>query len=74
MVSYSEHLPQGVLSLSTSNEQGEADLGVVQQLPIQGEHVEVDKGGQVVHSLGNTFFTLTVLGTTYPFPNRSCTT
>ena len=50
MVSYSKHLPQSVLSLSTSNEKGEADLGVVQQLPIQGEHVEVDKGGQVVHS------------------------
>ena len=55
MVSYSEHLPQSVLPLSTSNEKGEADLGVVQQLPIQGEHVEVDKGGQVVHSLGKEY-------------------
>ena len=66
MVSYSEHLPQGVLSLSTSNEQGEADLGVVQQLPIQGEHVEVDKGGQVVHSLGKNF-NINCLGNHLPF-------
>ena len=52
MVSDGQHLPQGVLlPLPTGDEQGEGNFWVVQQLPVQGEHVEVDVGGEVVNPL-----------------------
>ena len=54
MVSDAQNLSQGVPPLSAGDEQGESNLWVVQQLPIQGEHVEVDVGGEVVHPFGQT--------------------
>ena len=55
MVSDGQHLSQGVLlPLSTGDEQGEGDFWVVQQPLVQGEHVEVDEGGEVVHPFSQT--------------------
>ncbi len=54
MVSDGQHLPQGVLPLSAGDEQGEGNFWEVQQLPVQGEHVEVDEGSEVVHPFGQT--------------------
>lgn len=51
MVSYGQHFPQGVcLPLTAGDEQAEGNFGVVQQLAVQGEHVEIDVGGEVVNS------------------------
>ena len=49
MVSDGQHFSQGVLPLPTGDEQAEGNFRVVEQLPVQGEHVEVDEGGEVVH-------------------------
>ena len=50
MVSDGQHFSQGVLPLPTGDEQAEGNFGVVQQLAVQGEHVEIDVGGEVVNS------------------------
>ena len=49
MVSDGQHFSQGVLPLPTGDEQAEGNFRVVEQLAVQGEHVEVDEGGEVVH-------------------------
>lgn len=54
MVSDAQHLSQGVPPLSAGDEQGESNLWVVQQLPVQGEHVEVDVSSEVVDPFGQT--------------------
>ena len=51
MVSDGQHFSQGVLSLPAGDEQAEGNFRVVEQLPVQREHVEVDEGGEVVHPL-----------------------
>ena len=51
MVSDGQHFSQGVLPLPAGDEQAEGNFWVVEQLPVQGEHVEVDEGGEVVHTL-----------------------
>ena len=51
MVSDGQHFSQGVLPLPAGDEQAEGNFRVVEQLPVQREHVEVDEGGEVVHPL-----------------------